>query len=355
MNLLKIYFLKINLAQILRPIIAVFIGLILGLSLTLFAGENPWRVFLVLMQSGFGSFYDFGMVLSYSAPLILTGLSVAFAYHCGLFNIGAEGQLTMGALGTAVFCALVPLPSFIAPVAAMFIAGMSGGIWGFFAGYLKAKRGAHEVITTIMLNFIAAGIASFVAVYVLKDPNSQNPQTVPILPQYVLHSFPFFQGAPLTSSLFLSIFASLVFYFFLYKTPKGFEIRAVGENINSSYTSGIHVQKIQILSMFISGVFSGLVGVGEVLGRSYSFKLDFSPGYGFTGIAVAFLAKGNPIGIIFSGLLFGLLTKGSGDLEIFSSKITSDLSLILQGMIILIVSSDGLWDLLKFKKKGLSA
>lgn len=327
-----------------RPIVATLISLILGLLVTAFAGENPWHIFTIFARSGFGSMYDFGMTLTYSIPLILTGLSVAFAFKAGLFNIGAEGQLTMGALATAIFCALVPLPNMIAPLAAGVVAAGAGGIWGGIAGYLKAKRGAHEVIITIMLNFIAAGISSYVAVYLLKDPNSQNPQTAPILPNYILEQYKFFQGAPVTSALFLSILISLVCWLLLYRTPFGFEIRAVGENENASATAGIGVSKIQISSMFFAGALSGLVGVGEVLGRSGCFKLDFSPGYGFIGIAVAFLGRGNPIAIIFSGLLFGAVQKGASDLEIYSQNVTSDLAMVLQAFIILLVSADGLWE-----------
>jgi ABC-type uncharacterized transport system permease subunit len=337
--------------NLIRPIVATLIGLILGLLLTAFAGENPWHVFTIFAKSGFGTAYDFGMTLTYSIPLILTGLSVAFAFKAGLFNIGAEGQLTMGALATAVFCALVPMPNFIAPIAAGIVAAIGGGLWGGFAGYLKAKRGAHEVIITIMLNFIAAGLSSYVAVYMLKDPNTQNPQTIPILQNYVLNQFEFFNGAPVTSALFLSIFIALLCWIFLYRTPFGFEIRAVGQNEHASSTAGISVSKTQISTMFLAGAISGLVGVGEVLGRSGCFKLDFSPGYGFTGIAVAFLGRGNPIAIIFSGLLFGAIQKGASDLEIYTQNVTSDLALVLQAIIILMVSADGLWEKLIPKKK----
>ena len=336
---------------LIRPIIATIIGLILGLLLTCFAGENPWHVFVIFAQSGFGTAYDFGMTLTYSIPLILTGLSVAFAFKAGLFNIGAEGQLTMGALAAAVFCALVPLPGLVAPIIAGLIAACTGGIWGGIAGYLKAKRGAHEVIITIMLNFIAAGISSYVAVYLLKDPNTQNPQTLPILQNYVLNPFEIFNGAPVTSALFLSIIISFVCWIFLYRTPYGFEIRAVGQNEHAASTAGISVSKIQITTMFLAGALSGLVGVGEVLGRSGCFKLDFSPGYGFTGIAVAFLGRGNPIAIIFSGLLFGAIQKGASDLEIYTQNVTSDLALVLQAIIILVVSADGLWEKWIPKKK----
>lgn len=338
--------------KIVRPIIATIIALIFGLLITSLAGENPLHVFYIFAKSGFGSPYDLGMTLTYSVPLILTGLSVAVAFKAKMFNIGAEGQLTIGALAAATVGALFPsIPFYIAPLFAGICAASAGGIWGGIAGYFKAKRGAHEVIITIMLNFIAAGIASYVTVYLLKDPNTQNPQTLPISKNYVLEAFSFFQGAPVTYSLFLSIFTAIIIWIFLYRTPYGYEIRCVGENESASSTAGISISKTQIKTMFISGALAGLVGVGEILGRSECFKLDFSPGYGFTGIAVAFLAKGNPIAIIFSGLLFGALQKGASDLEIYTHNVTSDLALVLQALIILAVSADGLWEKVLTRKK----
>src|SRR5439155_8911021 len=155
-----------------------FAGLCLGLAVTWIAGENPCHVFKILCLGAFGSPYDFGMTLFYATPLVFTGLSVAVAFQAGLFNIGAEGQLTLGALAAAAIGALWPrVPSPLAPILAGFAAILCGTVWGGIPGWLRARRGSHEVINTIMLNFIAAGLASYVALYVLKNPESQNPET----------------------------------------------------------------------------------------------------------------------------------------------------------------------------------
>ena len=167
--------------KLLQPILPVVLGLALGLGVTWMAGENPWHVFIVLGKGAFGSGYDFGMTLFYATPLIFTGLSVAVAFHAGLFNIGAEGQLTMGALAAAVVGAIWPgLWSPLAPVLAALAAILGGTLWGAIPGWLRARRGSHEVINTIMLNFVAAGLSSYVALSVLKNPDSQNPETRPI-------------------------------------------------------------------------------------------------------------------------------------------------------------------------------
>ena len=163
--------------KIFQPILAVVLGLALGLGVTALAGENPWRVFKILVHGAFGTRNDFGMTLFYSTPLIFTGLSVAIAFHAGLFNIGAEGQLTMGALAAAVGALWPGMPSMVAPVLAGLGAILAGMIWGAIPGWLRARRGSHEVINTIMFNFIAAGLASYVTLYLLKNPESQNPET----------------------------------------------------------------------------------------------------------------------------------------------------------------------------------
>lgn len=341
--------------SLIRSIFAAIIGLTLGLLCTLFAGENPLQVLLIFAKASFLSPYDFGLTLMYSAPLILTGLSVAMAFKNNLFNVGAEGQLIMGALTVACIGILFPnLPSAIAIFLAFAGAVCAGGLWGGIAGYLKARFGAHEVIVTIMLNFVAFSISNYVTMYVFRDMSSQNPQTLPVASSYLLAPFTFFQGANVTWALLIPPFFAIACYILLYFTSFGYEMRAVGENPNAAAAAGIKIPKVRIISLFLAGSLAGLVGIGEVLGHTGSFKLDFSPGYGFTGIAVAFLGRGHPLGIVFSGLLFGILQKGSSDLEIYSTHLNSDFILIFQAFVIFIVCADGLWDKIfpKIKNKA---
>jgi ABC-type uncharacterized transport system permease subunit len=337
--------------KILQPIFAVALGLALGLCVTWGAGENPWNVLKILAHSAFGSRDDFGWTLFYTTPLIFTGLSVAIAFHAGLFNIGAEGQLVLGALAAAAVGAVWPgLPRGVAPLTAGIAAICAGTLWGAIPGWLRARRGSHEVINTIMLNFIAAGIASYVTLYLLKNPNSQNPETRPVGEGYSIYHFTFFGEAPVSLALPVAILAALGIWIFLWRTPLGFELRAVGQNEAAARSAGIDAGRIRIIAMSLAGGLAGLVGVGEVLGNAGKFKLGFSPEYGFLGIAVALLGRNQPIGILAAALLFGALHKGTSDLDMSTDHVTRELSLVLQALIILSVSADGLWSWLKKRR-----
>jgi simple sugar transport system permease protein len=340
--------LKEKLIEIFKPILSMLIGLSLGLLATKCAGENPWRVLEILVKSAFGSRYDLGMTLFYSTPLIFTGLSVTFALHAGLFNIGAEGQLAMGALATAAVGICFPhLPSPWAPILGCLAAIIGGAAWGAIPGWLRAKRGSHEVINTIMLNFISAGLCSWVTLYLLRNRNTQNPETETVGQGYFIHHFDFFGEAPVSIAIIIALLAAVFVWFILWKTAIGYEIRAVGQNEQAARAAGIDSAKIRILAMTIAGGLAGLVGVNEVLGNSGRFKIDFSPGYGFMGIAVALLGRNRPLGVIASAILFGALHKGSTDLDLETENVTRDFSLILQALVILCVSADGFWSVFR--------
>jgi simple sugar transport system permease protein len=337
--------------KFLQPILAVVVGLALGLSFTWFAGENPWHVLQILGKSAFGSGYDFGMTLFYSTPLIFAGLSVAVAFHAGLFNIGAEGQLTLGALAAAVVGALWPsLPWPAAPILAGLAALLAGTIWGAIPGWLRAKRGSHEVINTIMLNFIAAGLASYVTLYLFKNPDTQNPETRQIGAGYLIHQFGIFGGAPVSTALPLAVLTAILVWILLWKTVIGYEMRAVGQSESAARAAGIDAGKIRIFAMALAGGLAGLVGVGEVLGNAGKFRLGFSPQYGFIGIAVALLGRNQPAGVVAAALLFGALHKGTADLDLETDHVTREVSLILQALIILSVSAEGLWSWMKQRR-----
>jgi ABC-type uncharacterized transport system permease subunit len=334
--------------KLLQPVLAALLGLALGLGSTAIAGENPWHVFVILAQGSFGSAYNFGMTLFYTTPLIFTGLSVAVAFQAGLFNIGAEGQLTLGALAAAAVGACWPgLVWPLAPVLAGLAAAAAGTLWGAIPGWLRARRGSHEVINTIMLNFVAAGLSSYVALYLLRNPDSQNPETRPVGASYMIPKFAVFDGAPVSLALPLALAAAALVWVLLWRTGLGFELRAVGQSESAARAAGIDAARLRIVALALAGGLAGLVGVGEVLGNAGNFRVDFSPEFGFLGIAVALLGRNHPVGVVAAALLFGALHNGTSSLDLETDHVTREVSLVLQGLVILSVSADGLWSWLR--------
>jgi simple sugar transport system permease protein len=329
----------------LRAVAGAALGLSLGLLICKLVGESPLKVLHVLYQSSFGSGYDFGMTLFYTAPLILTGLAVAIPLKGGLFNIGAEGQLTVGALAAAwagVIGASIQSPV-LAVVFATSSAFLAGGLWGLLPGFLKARQGSHEVITTIMLNFIAAGVTAYFTLYSIKDPVSAQAETIPLPEAFHLKPFAAFNGAPMGGLIFFLILLAVGIHYALWKSSWGYSLKALGESETAAETYGISRGRSWMSSMFLAGGVAGLVGLVEVLGNSHRFKIGFSADYGFVGIAVALVARGNILGVLPSAFLFGILQKGSASLDLETDKITRDLSYLIQGLIILGVSAEGLW------------
>jgi len=335
----------------LRPVLALILGLSLGLGLTALAGENPFHVLMVLLRSAIGSRYDLGMTLFYMTPLLFAGLSVSVAVRAGLFNVGAEGQLTVGTLAMA--WAGIAWPGLQAPwswVFALLCGAIAGGVWGGIAGWLKAYRGSHEVISTVMLNFIAAGVASYCVLNLLKNVETQNPETLAIGPGYFLAGIPGLADAPVSVALLMAVALALALGWVFDRTRLGFELSVVGQNENAARQAGMSVARIQMLALVLSGALAACVGLGEVLGSAHRYKLGFSPDYGFTGIAVALLARGNPYGVIASAFLFGALHKGTADLDLETEHVTRDMALILQALVIGAVAADGLWDIRRRKR-----
>jgi simple sugar transport system permease protein len=339
-----------------RAILGLLTGLILALSLAAFAGENPWHVFLILAKSAFGSPYDLGLALFYTTSLIFTGLSVSMAFHAGLFNIGAEGQLTVATLAAAWFGVSFPgMPPAMAPLLIAVVGISAGALWGLIPGWLKAYRGSHEVIVTMMMNFIAAAIASYVTLELIKNPESQNPESRPISTDFMFRNYDFvqsfFKDSPANFSLLIAIVMALVCYFFLFHTVWGYEIRSSGKNEKASEIAGIPSRKMKILAMTLAGALAGGVALNEVLGSTGRYKMGFSPDYGFVGIAVALLARNNPLGVLASAFLFGVLQKGATDLDIETEFITRDFARIIQAILIFSVASSYFIKVKPFWKK----
>jgi simple sugar transport system permease protein len=330
--------------EILKPVLAALVGLLLGVGITWLSGEDPLHVAGVLFDGAFGSSYSLGMTLFYTTPLIFTGLAVALPFHAGLFNIGAEGQLLAGALGAVTMGILMPEGSGLLAVLTGTTAGFAGGAaFGWIAGWIRARRGGHEVISTIMLNFVAAGLTSWAVLYLLKSTDTQNPESQRIAESMLLTPYSWFEGAPVTAAFPVAIIVCVLVWFLLTRTVFGFELTATGQNPEAARVSGVDTARIRIWAMALAGGLAGLVGLAEVFGNSGRFKLGFSADYGFIGIPVALLARCHPVGVIFSALLFGALHKGSSELDLETDYVTRDVSYLIQAMVILAVSADGVW------------
>ncbi len=290
-------------------------------------------------MSGFSSFDEFGGVLFYATPLIFTGLAVAIGFNGGMLNIGCEGQLNVAAFAAALVGIHIQLPFMLLVPFCIVAALVAGGTWGAIPGLLKAKFGAHEVINTIMMNFIAAILTNFLITSIFQEPGQMNLQTSPIqdtsrLPRIsgVLTLLP--DDNLLNVSFLLACACVIIVYIFLKWTRWGYELRLVGKAPEVAEYGGINPRVVIVWVMLLSGAIAGLAGVADVMGYNYRYVYSFSSGWGFTGIAVALLGKNHPFGVFAAALLFGLLDKVALDIE-FLLGIPRGLFLIGQGLLII--------------------
>ncbi|MBY0369965.1 ABC transporter permease [bacterium] len=335
------------------PTLGLVLALLAGTTILVCLGESSSVLWEALYNVCFTDF-GLGYTLFYTTPYLFTGLAVAICFRCGLFNIGGEGQLYLGAISVVVVATALPgLPSIVAVPLGIATAFLAGGLWGGLAGWLKARRGSHEVIVTILLNFLAIALVNYLLLYPYDNPHGQNPETLEIGESYripTLHTLsswigmPVFESTPANVSLFLALLMAVACHFFLFHTSRGFELRAVGQNADASRFAGIRVSTQTITALFLGGGLAGLVGVNEVMGYHYKVVEGFSPQYGFTGIAVALLARSSPLGIILSAFLFGILQNSARELEFLSERVTKELATVIQGILIAFVAAQYYWE-----------
>jgi len=343
------------LKELLFPLLAVVAAFLVGGIIVWIVGDNPFLVYELFFTSAFGSIDGIGYTLFYATPLIFTGLAVAVAFKCGLLNIGAEGQLVAAAFATAWVGLVLPeWPALIVVALAMIAAVVTGGLWAGIPGILKARFGAHEVITTIMMNFIAASIVSYLTQYHYRKQGDPILETLPIaeykdgvlvgphIPR--MHDLlaplgvDFPERLPINLAFLFALAACVLVYIFLWKTKWGYELRAVGENPSAAEYGGISISRNIVLAMVISGMLAGMVGINEVLGYRYRYYDGFSASYGFTGIAVALLGRNHPLGVLLAAILFGALIRSGLFIDIFTDQVSKDWVVILQAIIILFVA-----------------
>src|SRR6266576_17755 len=337
------------LRELMFPLIAVIAAFIVGGILILIIGDDPIVAYKLLIGSALSWPDGIGYTLFYATPLIFTGLAVLVAFRCGLLNIGAEGQLYVAAFATAWVGITFAQRSAWILIPLCFIAAIiAGGAWGAIPGVLNARFGSHEVINTIMLNFIAVALVSYFTQYHYKTPGDPIMETTEIgggahiarIGKF-LPGFP--ERIPLNLAFILALVCCVLVYLFLWRTKWGYELRATGSNPTAAEYGGISIRKQIIIAMTISGSLAGMVGINEVLGYRYRYYDGFSDNYGFTGIAVALLGRNHPVGVIISALLFAVLQRGGIPVDAFTQHVTKDIVQVLQGTIILFVAAEALF------------
>ena len=337
---------RFDIEQILLvPVLAVVIALVLGGIIMLATGVDLPTIceaFTALFTGAVGSTSAISETLTAAAPLTLAGLGLALGFRAGLFNIGAEGQLIFGGMAAVVVgFAFTNLPVYVHLPLALLAGALVGALWAAIPGWLKAATGAHEVITTIMLNFVALRFTD----YLLRNPPIQKPGRSDPISQSVLASaqlpklFAWYDPTlRVHAGILITLLAVAVVYWLLFRTTIGFEFRSSGSNPEAARYAGMRSGLIIVLVMACSGALAGLAGANQVLGVLGRASPGFSGGAGFNAIAVALLGRSHPVGVLFAGLLFGALEAGGREMQV-SAGVRIDLIAIIQALIIIFVAA----------------
>jgi simple sugar transport system permease protein len=323
------------------PLVAIIIAVLIGAGVMLVTGHNPLTAYGALFSGAFGSTVNLSNTLANAIPLILSGLGVAIGFKSGLFNIGAEGQYWIGSMAAVwIGYSVHGLPPILHVSLSILVGMLAAGLWaGIIPGLAKAFVGAHEVITTMMMSYIAI----FLSHYMLENgPMMQpgfTPQSPVILPSAILGKL--VERTQLSWGLFIALGACIIVYWLLYKTTLGYRLRAVGLNARAAKYAGINVPFHLVLALFISGMLAGLAGAVQMLGVQHRLYDSFSSGYGFTAIVVALLANNHPFGIILASIFFAALSPGGNYMQIVSG-VPAHLTDVISGIIIFLVAIKGI-------------
>lgn len=324
--------------NIVGPVLAVVAALLVGAGIMLISGQDPVIAYRALLDGAFNGKRAIGETLIYTSPLLLGGLAFAIAYRASLFNIGIEGQLVIGGLAAGLVGATeLGLPAVLHLPLALIAAAVAGGVWGAIPGALRAFTGAHEVITTIMMNYLAFRLVNY-TIQKLGDwlpVNNQFQATEKVLPSAELPNI--LEGTRLHAGILVALASALLLWYLLFRTSFGFKVRTVGLSRGAADYSGISWRGIFVLTMAISGVLAGLAGAGEALGL-HGRHFAVPPGYGFTAIAVGLVGRNHPIAIIPSALLFGALSAGAPAMQ-DEANVSKEIVLVVQGLVILAVAA----------------
>jgi len=340
--------------SIITPIIAVLLGILVGTIIMLISGYNPIAAYSALWNGAFGEIYYFGEVIRQVTPYILAGLAVAFAFRVGLFNIGVEGQFLIGWLAAVWVGVAFDLPRIIHLPLAILASIVAGALWAFIPGLLKARFRVHEVIVTIMMNYVALHVSN----YIIKNIITDNKDKTDLVKNSATLRSEWLQSltdySRLHWGIIIAIIGCILMWFLLERTTKGFELRAVGFNQHAAHYAGMSVNKNIILSMVIAGGFAGLAGAMEGLGTfGYDTVKGGFTGVGFDGIAVALLGGNTSLGVFFSAILFGALKVGALNMPL-EAGVPNELVDIIIALIVFFVASSYMIRVLldRLSKKG---
>ena len=350
--------------KILMLLFSVLIGFVVGSIVIMIAGFNPINYYKIMIETTFSRPKFFARTLVDAVPLIIGSIGVSLAFKTGAFNIGAEGQFIMGSLAAAFFGYFLKLPPIIHPIVCIILAALVGMAWGGFAGWVKSKFGVHEVITTIMLNWIALYFSNLVVTFGKfynetgqTSNDIQSTASIKMFQGLRNSSIPFvkdFFSADINFGIILAIILAFVVYYLLNKTSKGYELKAVGLNPNAAEFGGINVGSNLVLSMGLSGALCAVAGAVKVLGFAGNVaRLTVAEGNGFDAMSVALLANSHPIGSIFSGFFFSVLKRGGFRVQQLLG-VPYEIVQIIIGIIVLFISMPLVIKIIssKFKRVG---
>lgn len=329
------------------PFLAILTAVILGGIIIASVRGNPLLAYYGLIQGSFGSTRALSETAVWATPYILAGLAVTLAFKGGLFNIGAEGQLALGATFSALIGYALPewlgmdVPAIIHLPLAVLVGMAAGAFWGAIPGFLKAYTGGHEVINSIMMNYIALNTISFLLNGPMKDRSPSNVIARTPLIAESARMPEIFEGLRVHWGFILALLVAYLVWWMLNKTTLGFEIRTVGANPDAAKYAGINVKRTIILTMALSGMLAGLAGTVEVTGLNYRHELGFSIGYGFDAIAIALLGRSHPLGVVLAAILFAAMRNGATRMQ-FLTQMPVDLISMLQALILLFVAADAI-------------
>ncbi|ADN77189.1 nucleoside ABC transporter membrane protein [Ferrimonas balearica DSM 9799] len=330
---------------LLLPLLNLLMAFAVSALVFIAVDVNPVEAASLMIQGALGYQEGVGYTLYYATNFIFTGLAVAVAFSAGLFNIGGEGQAYIGGLGTGLMCLALDasMPFWVIFPVSMLGGMLFGALWALIPAYLQAYRGSHVVITTIMFNFIASSLMVYLMVNVLKPDGEMSAVSrligenarLPMMDEILGWFGIAFDPSPLNFSFFIALAALVMVWLLLWHTRWGYAIRALGANPTAASYGGINPKRLTVIVMLISGGLAGLLGMNEVAGYSHQLRLDFVAGYGFTGIAVALIGRGHPIGILFASLLFGVLFQGGNELSFEYPNVDREMVEVVQALVVL--------------------